>query len=127
MPHSHPPTCLKHKLQVSVAMEADWDLELLLVLPPLALQSVLDGLRSDDKRLLLRACKQLHECLLQHAPHLKFSVGHGQNGDKLHAVACMRSEPLHLSLDLSKAQKSAWAPCCSSQLKSAWFRQLLCD
>lgn len=80
--------------------------QLLLGLPPLALQVMLEVLSSSRKVALLRTCKEARAAVLQHAPRLiwRFKTK-TELSPKAHVELCAllasRTERLHLVLDLT--------------------------
>lgn len=77
--------------------------QLLLGLPPLALQTVLTSLSAADKAALLCTCQTARTAVLQHSPRLKFSIKPGRRAaahSALRKLLSNRNQRLHLVLDV---------------------------
>lgn len=83
--------------------------QLLLGLPPMPWQAVLDHLSGADKCTLLRTSKLTRDAVLMAEQLLIFSVGAMQNADALVGLMAQRTDPLCLMLHVHQPPNTAFA------------------
>lgn len=94
--------------------------QLLLGLPPLAVHVLLSALSKAGKAAMLRTCKEARAAVLQHEPHLRFTLDgtttSKQGAGALVEVLRTRTDPLDLELRIRGACDES---CCSMMAQLA--------